>query len=322
MASKFKIYFVRPVRDFCIYHFIHGILTIGTLFPRVIVTSWYGLLAKIGYLFAGKLKSDIKANLKLAYNNNLTDNEIDVISQNLFINLTKTLVDYALWWKKNTKEQFLEYFTVEGEEHLSHAFNKGRGVICLIPHTVGWEFSAIMPPLLGYASFGVSSRLHNNGLHKLMVNLRESRGMRNVTREHCFDKLVEGLKNGECLIIMIDQDSQHIKGEFLTFFGKSAYTPIGVARLAIATGAAIVPMFTVRKTNGNYLFKILPEVPFARSGDDQNDISVNTQKHNDVIEAIVREYPDQWLWFHNRWRTTPESLQLYLDWKKANKAKK
>ncbi len=100
----------------------------------------------------------------------------------------------------------------------------------------------------------------------------------------------------------------------LEFFGKPAYTPIGCARLAMATGAAIVPMYTLRNNaNDTYTFKILPEIPFEQKATEAETLRYNTQIHNNIIESIIREHPDQWVWMHERWKTTPEMLQKHLE---------
>lgn len=281
--------------------------------PRGILLAWHSFLGRTIFFMARSLRQSTLANLKIAFGSEKNDAELKKIGSDLFSNLSKTVTDYALLWRLKSREEFAKYFSFEGEENLVNALKKGKGAICLVPHTTGWEFSAIMPPILGYTTFAVSSKIHNPALNKLMIELRQSRGMRNITRDHCFDKLVEGLDNGECLILMIDQDGVVIKGEFLSFFGKIAYTPVGSSRLALETGAPVVPMYTVRTENNKYLFKILPEIPFEKTGDTARDITQNTQNHNDAIEAIVRQYPDQWLWIHDRWATTPESLQAYLE---------
>lgn len=320
MASKFKIHFIRPVRNFFVYHFIRSILYIGPLMPRRLLLVWHGFLGRSVFTLSSRLRNSIVSNLSLAYGSKKNREENIETGKNLLELLAKTLTDYALFWRMKKREDFLRYFDLEGEEYLKEAYSKGKGVICLVPHTVGWEFSAIMPPVLGYTTFAVSSKIRNPALNRLMIELRESRGMRNITRKRCFDLLVEGLKNkGECLILMIDQDSMAMRGEFLTFFGQRAYTPIGSSRLALETDAPILPMFTVRGKDNKYLFKILPEIPFSNTGDMERDIMVNTQRHNDAIEDIVRQYPEQWLWLHNRWATTPESLNEYLVNKRKEK---
>lgn len=319
MATKFKRYIIRPVRNFVIYHFLHSIFVLGQFMPRRPLLWWHGVLAKIVYRMLKKTRRIVEQNLEIAFGPEKQKGEYHSIGQQMFVSLGKTFTDYALFWKMKTREQFSRYFRFEGEENLKAAYEKGKGVLCLVTHTSGWEFSAFMPPVMGYKSMGVSSRIKNPALNKLMIGLRESRGMANITRDHCYDELVERLKKGECLIIMIDQDSVNIRGEFLQFFGKEAYTPIGCARLAMDTGAAVVPMYTYRNDDNTYVFKMLPEIPFERKETDLETIRYNTQKHNDVIEQIIREHPEQWVWMHERWKTTPEILRQHLERKRIAK---
>jgi KDO2-lipid IV(A) lauroyltransferase len=319
-----KVYVIRPVRNFCLYHLARFVSGFRYIIPRKVVDAWHGLLARIAYPFIKPLQKTVEENLKIAYGDAYSSKEAYKFGKKLLVLLVHCLTDYIWLSHKKTREQFSKYFTFEGEEHLKAAYERGKGVICMVPHTCAWEFSAIMPPVMGYETSAVSSKLRNPGLNKFIINLRETRGMKNISRENsrglknisvkerCYDKLVAALNKGECLIIMIDQDSVNIKGEFLQFFGHRAYSPLGVARLALDTEAAIVPMFTVRNNDGTYTFKIRPEVKMELTGDRAADITHNSQIHNDVMESIVREYPDQWLWFHKRWKTTPESLAFHL----------
>jgi KDO2-lipid IV(A) lauroyltransferase len=91
----------------------------------------------------------------------------------------------------------------------------------------------------------------------MMVRFRSRRGMKNISRENSYKKLVKALEAGDCLIVMIDQDTK-VKGVFVDFYGKKAYTPMGVSRLALETGAIVVPMAMVRKEDSKYKFIIRP----------------------------------------------------------------
>ena len=320
-----KVYVIRPIRNFFLYHLAKGISYEPYIIPRKIATAWHGFIAGCAYPFITSLHRTIEKNHAIAYvEGTYTKAEAYRFGKKLMVLLVSCLNDYIWLSHKKTREEFSKYFTFEGEEHLAEAYKRGKGVICMVPHTCGWEFSAIMPPVMGYETSAVSSKLRNPGLNRFIIELRESRGMKNISRENsqgmknlsekdrCYDKLTGALNKGECLIIMIDQDSTNIKGEFLKFFGHTAYSPLGVARLGLDTEAAIVPMFTIRKDDGTYVFKILPEVPMEITGDRKYDLSHNSQIHNDVMESIVRQYPDQWLWFHKRWHTTPEILAFHL----------
>ena len=313
MTSKFKIYFVRPVRGLIVYGIIMSFMVVGKLLPRKLVLWWHGWLADCFYNLSKHTRVTVGKNLETAFGQETVAGSYQEIGRKAHVAFAKAFTDYALMSHLKTRKQFERYFTFEGEDFLKAAYEQGKGVICLVPHTPGLEFSAIMPPIMGYRTMGVSSRIHNPALNRLMVGLREKRGMANIERNHCFQTLVDRLKKGECLIIMIDQDNDHIRGEFLNFFGKRAYTPIGCARLALATGAPVLPMFTIRhEEDDRYTFRILPEIPFERKETDLETFRHNTQNYNDALERIIREYPDQWVWGHRRWKTTPEYMRQYI----------
>ena len=187
-----------------------------------------------------------------------------------------------------------------------------NGVLCLIPHTVALEFPALILPLLGYKTTWVTSRIKNPALSKLILRHRESTGTHDLVRHRCYDRLVELLRDGECVIMMSDHDSRNTRGEFVDFLGIEAYTPTGCARLAADTGAAVVPMFAMRGPDGKYTFAIWPELPALCAPDGSYDILANMKQQNDAFSRIITENPDQWIWFHKRWRTTPESLERFL----------
>ena len=102
---------------------------------------------------------------------------------------------------------------------------------------------------------------------------------------------------------------------------KKAYTPMGVARLALETDAVVVPMATTRIANSRYRFTIYPALETIKTGDSEKDLYANTQLETDVMEQIIRETPTQWVWMHRRWKTTPENLKIYLERRALEKQK-
>ncbi|MDL2252079.1 lysophospholipid acyltransferase family protein [Odoribacter sp. OttesenSCG-928-J03] len=320
MAGKLKTKVIRPFRDLLLYSLLKSLFMFSGMFPRKFILLWHGLLAIFAFDLCTGLRKNILKQLSLAYGKEKNAEELYRMGQEVFIHLSKTFTDYAIFSQMTTRQQFSKYFTVEGEEHLQKAYEKGKGVLCLVPHTAGWEFSAIMPPVLGYETSAVSCEIRNPALNRLLIGLREKRAMKNISRKkNTYEKLVDVLHNGECLIIMIDQDSKKVRGEFLQFFGMNAYTPLGCARLAMETGAAVVPMATFRRPDDTYLFKILPEEEFQLSGDKEFDLRHNTQIYNDIMESLIRQYPTQWVWMHKRWNTTPKSLKEFWDKKRAER---
>jgi KDO2-lipid IV(A) lauroyltransferase len=91
------------------------------------------------------------------------------------------------------------------------------------------------------------------------------------------------------------------------FFGVPACTASGVARVALRTGAAVVPAFTIwDRDRGKYRIRFDPPLQLVQTGDDEADALANTARFTQVIEDYVRRYPGQWLWVHRRWKTRPE----------------
>ena len=93
----------------------------------------------------------------------------------------------------------------------------------------------------------------------------------------------------------------------LTVFGKAACTTTGIARLALHTGAAVVPGYAYWDVaSQKYKLRFEPAVELAESGDAERGIQENTQRFAKITESIIREFPDQWVWVHARWKTRPK----------------
>jgi len=106
--------------------------------------------------------------------------------------------------------------------------------------------------------------------------------------------------------VLADQNTLPAEGVFVDFFGVSASTTAGLARFALHTGAAVVPVFLHwDKELPKYRLSFEPQVELVRSGDEDSDIRENTQRFTRIIENYIRRYPDQWLWLHRRWTTRP-----------------
>ena len=96
------------------------------------------------------------------------------------------------------------------------------------------------------------------------------------------------------------------QGVFVPFFGVAACTASGMARIAVRTGAAVVPGFLLwQEDEGRYVLRFGEELAVADTGDAEADAVANTARFTEVMEAYIRQYPEQWLWMHRRWKTRP-----------------
>jgi predicted LPLAT superfamily acyltransferase len=115
------------------------------------------------------------------------------------------------------------------------------------------------------------------------------------------------LRGNGILGFLIDQDTD-VRGVFVDFYGKPAYTPIGAAMLAMDSGAPVLPMFYLKKPDDTYEFVIEKEITLVMTGNRRQDMEENTRRFHEVIEKYIKKYPTQWVWMHNRWKTTPEMV--------------
>lgn len=297
-----------PILIFFIKFFI---VTIWLLPRRLVLGVFRRLGIAAFYLLKGERLKTIK-NIKFAYADELSDKQVKLMARNVFEHQAMNFADYLHTLNYTTRKDFSRIIDFVGEENLKVEYEKGKGVLCLMSHTGSWEFSAIMPPVLGYETTAVSKALSNKKINELIIGYREKRGMKNISRGNAYPLLIEALSRGECMIIMIDQDTL-VKGTYVDFFGKKAFTPVGAARLALDSGSPVVPMFMKRLPNNRHQFTIYPALQTISTGNEEPDLVENTKNYTRVIEQFIRETPDQWVWMHERWRTTPENEKALFE---------
>ncbi|MCC6811817.1 MAG: lysophospholipid acyltransferase family protein [Deltaproteobacteria bacterium] len=202
-------------------------------------------------------------------------------------------------------------FAHEGFENFEKARALGKGTLIVTAHIGNWELLGVLYSLMGVKLNIVARDIKNKSANKLWISLRESSGLKQISakrRQGGLKQMLQALKNNEGVAIVLDQNMAADKGVFVQFFGKPACTLDLVAVLAKRTGAAVVVCFTHRRPDGTHYTKILPplEWEFVASDDPHADVVHNTQRYTSLIEAAVREHPEQWLWLHRRWKVQPD----------------
>ncbi|MDR2962677.1 MAG: lysophospholipid acyltransferase family protein [Bacteroidales bacterium] len=304
----------RGIKYPILIFFLRVFVRILRFIPRRPLLAYHAFLARIAFRLVRKERVKTLRNLTEFFGQEKTPKEIYKMGEEVFVNQTINFTDYIRTSHYTKLSQFT-FFDIIGEENLRKEYDKGKGVICLLSHTGAWEFSAILPPLMGYTTSAVSKSLSNPAIDGMIVEARELRGMKNITRGGGYKILLEHIEKGDCFIIMIDQDTK-TKGVFVDFFGKKAFTPLGAALLAKKTGAPVLPMFMRRTPQNRYEFTIQPAIPYVETGDDEVDFQYNTQQYTTCIEKFIRAYPTQWVWMHERWKRTEANVEKWSSDKK------
>ena len=188
-----------------------------------------------------------------------------------------------------------------GMEHVEAARAHGRGVLVLTAHLGNYDLLAVAVARAGYPVSFISKRLKSKAVEGFWMAERAAAGLRIFTRDDSPRELLRALKANELLGVILDQHA-HTNGVWVEFFGRPASTLNVLAGLARASGAPVVPIFTRRLEDGTHLVEALPPVPFEERSGREETIVHNTQRYTAVIEAAVRQAPEQWTWIHKRWK--------------------
>lgn len=284
--------------------FVKWLIWISARLPRTWLHRMFSVLGHLAFLIVRRERQKAIANLRVAYPYK-GELERKRLAMRVFKSLAKNYADLARGLSIKTKRAFREAVRIDGEEHFIAAYRKGKGVLALNCHRGAFELAGTYAGL-HYPTVGVGAKLKNEALDKLLVHNRTSRGIDYSHRGEGTLKMLRSLKQGKVVMMLIDQDTNKVKNVFVNFFGKRAATPLGAALLAQKTGCAVVPL-AMSLQGSQQVLTILPEIPVVVTGNEEADIAFNTQNFSNAAEYFIKEYPEQWVWFHERWKTRPSS---------------
>jgi KDO2-lipid IV(A) lauroyltransferase len=275
------------------------------ILPRRLSRAFAIALAQLIYWLHVRLRRVGMRNLELAFPEK-TKAERARILRGEFTSLGRQLAEVCQF-PRYTRENIEQVVIYDGLENYERAFAQGKGVLFVTAHFGGWELSAFAHSLHGHWLHVVMRPMDNPYLDRLIQSYRTMHGNKTVAKDDFVRGLLGAMKAGETVGILMDTNMTPPQGVFVDFFGIPACTASGLARIALRTDAAVVPGFTIWDNKlGKYRLRFDPALELIRTGDLEADIVANTQRFTKVIEDYVRNYPEQWLWVHRRWKTRPE----------------
>lgn len=207
-----------------------------------------------------------------------------------------------------TSANVSEWIRYDGFEHYRSALEKGKGVLFATAHLGNWELSAFAHALLAKPMNVVVRPLDNQILDGIVEQRRSLSGNTLLSKRDFARSILQALRRNQAVGILMDQNTAPENGAFVPFFGHLACANTTFAKLAARSGAAVIPGFAVwNRTERRYVLKFYPAIPMM--GEETED----TARIQAAIEAAVREYPDQWLWIHRRWKTRPPGENSLYD---------
>jgi KDO2-lipid IV(A) lauroyltransferase len=277
--------------------------TLGPL-PRPVAITTGRALARAAYLIGWKLRRIGDLNLKMAFPE-MSRGERKRLLRDSIVNLGRHLGEFSRF-SSVTPESLRQTIDCEGLENLDAARAGGHGVILITAHLGAWEMINFALSAFGYPFDFLVRRIENPAIERLIEETRTRFGNSTIDKRGAARSMLTTLRTGGILGVMVDINVVRDKGIFVDFFGVPASTTFMAAKLALRTGATIVPVFAPwEERPRRFVISIGTPLTIERSGDEREDIRRLTSKFTKIVEDCVRRHPDQWLWIHKRWRTRP-----------------
>ncbi len=287
----------------------HGLEYIAFWFLTKLVQIMPGRMADIIAVSLGKLSYTVLTsrrrialdNLKRAFGDSKSGAEYEAIIRKVFINISRTTIEFARQ-PVYSKQKILDMIPeVTGRKYLDEALEKGKGLIFVTAHVGNWELLGGWVSVAGYPTDFLVGRQHNIYVDKLFDSFRSSFGAGRIPVGVAARHVLKSLRSNRVVAMASDQHSA-TGGVVVQFFGRPASTPAGPAAFSVKTGCPLVLGILIREGYNRHRAIISSPIYPPDSGDNEKDTVWITQQYTSLLEDIVRQYPDQWMWTHRRWK--------------------
>jgi KDO2-lipid IV(A) lauroyltransferase len=177
----------------------------------------------------------------------------------------------------------------------------GKPALIFAAHLANWELPAVLAAADGLDTVVLYRRPNLGSVADAVTNIREGHmGEMVATSMSAPVRLANALEAGRHVAMLVDQ--HYVKGVDVTFFGRTCKANPLIAMLAREAECAIHGVRVIRLPEGRFRAELSEPVAPARDGTGRIDVQGTMQAITTVIEGWIREYPEQWLWLHRRWR--------------------
>jgi KDO2-lipid IV(A) lauroyltransferase len=285
------------------YWLVKLFLGLASIAPKSFVYAFFKSLALLLYYVDGKRRNLTIENLRHAFPDK-SEEEIQRLSKDVYVELSKTVAEILLMFvdRFDIDEAIVNRDeTIEKLKALKE--QSPKGIIAMTAHFSNWELLAHFLAKYGLQML-VIGRKGNNQLieDNITTPFRRKYGNDTAFKSKAMMSMVKRLKQGNSVGILIDQKAGNQGSVKVDFFGQPAETTLSIATLKEKLDPLVIPFFIARVGEGKY--KIIIEDPIEYEGEAEGEekLAQMTAQYNEVMESVIREYPSQWFWMHNRWR--------------------
>ena len=248
-------------------------------------------------------------NLDIAFGDSKTEPEKERIARECFKHFGMFAVE-SLKFGFMSQEEVNRRLTVRDEcwNVLTELASHGKGILLITGHLGNFEIAGRWITARGYELFALARQARDRGTTDIMTQTRERMGIKVVTIDQSLKPVLAGLKRNALVAIVCDQNARDV---VVPFFGRPTGTVDGPARIALRMGVPMLFFYCVRDGKGGYNVRSHGHYWATPTGDTEADVIRTMTEVNRKLEEIIRLYPEQWLWFHNRWKSSPKVEEEY-----------
>ncbi len=259
------------------------------------------LVGMLAYILDRRHRRIVKRNLEFTHPEWSRD-RIRKVSKLIFQNMCITLVEICQM-TCFSREDILRKVRIRGKDNLLNAIKSPKGVILISAHLGNWEMAHIFISCYVQAPLVlVARKIQPKTLNRWIHRLRTRFGNIILDKKRALPKMARMVRQGKVLGLLIDQGTVRSEGVEILFFGRTATATPAAAILARRYDSPVLPVFCVREGDGGLTLIVEPTLSLKKTKDIRSDLRINTQIMNDAVERAIRAYPEQWLWFHKRWK--------------------
>ena len=256
-------------------------------------------------MFARKRYRVALKNLRIAFGSSLSESERDRIAKASFRHFGMFAMESIKFGYLSREEVAKRiYVSPEDMREFEEIMKQGRGCLLITGHLGNFEIAGRWITDRGYELFALARRARDRGTTDEMTRTRERMGIKVITIDKSIKPVLAGLKRNACLAIVCDQNATDV---FVPFFGRLTGTVDGPARIALRMGAPMLFFYCVRDGKGGYVIRSAGHYQAEATSDNEKDVARVMTEVNKRLEAIIRAEPEQWLWFHDRWKSSPQT---------------
>lgn len=211
-----------------------------------------------------------------------------------------------------SEKRLREKVSVEGEDYLFEIAKGNKGLLILTGHFGNWEFAPI-GGILNFKAFQgqfhfIRRTLNFKFIERWLFRRYYRSGLGVIPKKNSLTQVVDALEQNHAVVFVMDQHASLVNrdGIAVEFFGKKAGTYRSLATLARHTGVPVIPAASYRKPDGQHVLAFYPPIHWEDKENATEGLHHNTRRYNQALETMILAHPEQWSWFHKRWKLKPE----------------